>query len=54
MQPRSQRERSLGSGVIVSPTARSMTNNHVIEGATDIQVFLSDNRQFPAKLIGSD
>jgi serine protease Do len=54
MQPRSQRERSLGSGVIVTPDGTIVTNNHVIDGATDIQVFLSDNRQFTAKLVGSD
>jgi serine protease Do len=53
-QPRSQRERSLGSGVIVTSDGTIMTNNHVVDGATDIQVFLSDNRQFAAKLIGTD
>ena len=53
-QPRSQRERSLGSGVIVTSDGTIVTNNHVIDGATDIQVFLSDNRQFGAKLIGTD
>lgn len=53
-QPRSQREQSLGSGVIITSDGTILTNNHVIDGATDIQVFLSDNRQLPAKLIGTD
>jgi serine protease Do len=54
MHPGSQRERSLGSGVIVTSDGMILTNNHVIEGSTDIQVFLGDNRQFTAKLIGTD
>ncbi|HWF37360.1 MAG TPA: DegQ family serine endoprotease [Candidatus Acidoferrales bacterium] len=54
MQPRSEREHSLGSGVIVTSDGTIITNNHVIDGATDIQVYLSDNRQFAAKLIGTD
>ena len=53
-QPRSEREHSLGSGVIVTSDGTILTNNHVIDGATDIQVYLSDNRQFAAKLIGTD
>jgi serine protease Do len=53
-QPRSEREHSLGSGVIITADGTIITNNHVIDGATDIQVYLSDNRQFAAKLIGTD
>lgn len=53
-QPRSEREHSLGSGVIVTSDGTILTNNHVVDGATDIQVYLSDNRQFAAKLIGTD
>jgi len=53
-EPRSERERSLGSGVIVTSDGMILTNNHVIDGATDIKVDLSDKREFQAKLIGSD
>ncbi len=44
----------LGSGVIVSPEGYLLTNNHVVEGATDIQVQLIDGRQAVARLIGTD
>ncbi|MBM4118017.1 trypsin-like serine protease [bacterium] len=40
-----------GSGVLVSPYGRVVTNNHVVEGARSIQVTLSDGRSFPAKLL---
>jgi serine protease Do len=48
------REQSLGSGVIVTSDGTILTNNHVVEGATDIKVFLSDKREFQAKVIGTD
>ncbi|MFZ9638697.1 MAG: S1C family serine protease [Hylemonella sp.] len=44
----------LGSGVIVSPDGYILTNNHVIEGADEIEVVLNDNRRARAKLIGND
>ena len=53
-QGRPMREQSLGSGVIVSSDGTILTNNHVVEGATDIKVFLSDKREFQAKVIGTD
>src|SRR6266852_2151454 len=52
--PRSHREESLGSGVIVSPEGYILTNNHVIEGATDVRVTLSNKRQLQAKVVGAD
>src|SRR5271170_7574305 len=53
-QPSTQYERSLGSGVIVRPDGYILTNNHVIDGATDITVTLLDKREFKAKVIGTD
>ncbi|QDL55629.1 S1C family serine protease [Rhodoferax aquaticus] len=44
----------LGSGVIVSPNGYILTNNHVIEGADEIEVFLNDGRHTAAKVIGTD
>ena len=52
--PQQQRERGLGSGVIVSPDGYILTNNHVIDKATDIKVMLSDKRQFVGKVVGAD
>ncbi len=52
--PRDQREHSLGSGVIVNPAGYILTNNHVVDGANEIKITLSDNREFKAKLIGTD
>ena len=44
----------LGSGVIVSPNGYLLTNNHVIEGADDVEVMLTDGRQAKARLVGTD
>ena len=47
-------ETSLGSGVIVSKEGHILTNNHVIQGMTEITVQLTDGRLLPAKFIGAD
>lgn len=52
--PREQVSRSLGSGVIVDPAGLVMTNNHVIEGATEIKVSLADKREFEAEIVLKD
>ena len=44
----------LGSGVIVSPNGYILTNNHVVEGADNIEVILNDSRKVKAKIIGTD
>src|SRR5689334_14927800 len=49
-----QRVQGVGSGVIVSPDGYILTNHHVVDGALDIRVELTDNRTFKARLVGSD
>jgi serine protease Do len=53
-QPRSQRATSLGSGVVVSPDGYILTNNHVVDGATDVKVSFANKEEYPAKVIGTD
>ncbi len=52
--PKEQRQRSLGSGVIVDPNGYIITNNHVVKGADEIKVFLSNKKEFKGKVIGTD
>lgn len=47
-------QQATGSGVIISPDGYVVTNNHVIESASEINIVLNDNREFKAKLIGRD
>ena len=49
-----RRQRSLGSGFIISPDGYIVTNAHVIKGAKDIRVTLYDGRTFKAKVVGID
>ncbi len=53
-RPRERMASSLGSGVIVDPSGLIVTNNHVIERATDVRVSLSDRREFAADILIRD
>ncbi len=52
--PREQVLRSLGSGVIIDPAGLVVTNYHVIEGASEVKVALSDKREFDAEIALKD
>jgi len=52
--PEERKTMSLGSGVIVSPDGYILTNNHVIRGAEEIKVLLSDKREFKGEVKGTD
>ena len=49
-----RREGGLGSGVIVRPDGYILTNNHVVEGAEQVSIELTDGRSFKAKVVGTD
>jgi len=49
-----QMQRSLGSGVLIDPAGLVVTNNHVIEGADQVKVSLSDKREFEAEMVLKD
>jgi serine protease Do len=53
-KPMKRKATALGSGFVIDPTGYIVTNNHVIESATDIQVTTTDGVDHPAKLIGAD
>jgi S1-C subfamily serine protease len=53
-EPQAQKEYSLGSGVIVNDQGYILTNNHVVAGASDVQVFTLDRKKFKGKVIGTD
>src|SRR5215813_14361966 len=53
-QQQPQRVQGVGSGVIVNSDGYILTNHHVVDGAIELKVELTDNRTFTAKLVGSD
>jgi serine protease Do len=52
--PNEEHPRGVGSGFILSTDGMIMTNAHVVEGADEVMVTLTDKREFKAKIIGSD
>ena len=52
--PRTREARSLGSGFFISQDGLVVTNNHVVERATQIQIVMSDGREIDAELVGAD
>ncbi len=54
LSERERTEEGLGSGVIVSSDGYILTNNHVVEGADELKVLLSDGREFVATIVGTD
>jgi len=49
-----QELRGLGTGMVIDDQGHILTNNHVVAGATEINVLLADGKSFPAKLVGTD
>jgi serine protease Do len=52
--PRERTQRSLGSGVVVDPTGVALTNAHVVEGASEIEVVTADGKKQKARVLGAD
>lgn len=53
-QPKFQPQVASGSGVIISEDGYIVTNNHVVEGAEQVEITLNDNKKYKAKVIGTD
>jgi serine protease Do len=54
MPDRPMRQQGEGSGVIVSPDGYIVTNNHVVDGSTELTVSMGDKRELKARVIGTD
>ena len=53
-QVRTPKQQGSGSGVIISADGYIVTNNHVVEGADELTVTLNDNKEYSARIIGTD
>jgi serine protease Do len=53
-KPSARKVHSLGSGFIIDASGYVVTNNHVVDGAKDIEVTLTDGSEYPAEVIGTD
>src|SRR5574344_2949941 len=53
-QVQTPKQEGTGSGVIISADGYIVTNNHVVDGADELTVTLNDNREFSARIIGTD
>jgi serine protease Do len=53
-QPRTEREESLGSGVFITQDGYIVTNNHVVSGASDIEVYTQNRKKYKAQVVGTD
>ena len=53
-QVQTPKRTATGSGVIISSDGYIVTNNHVVEGADELTVTLNDNREFSARIVGTD
>ncbi len=54
LQPGTREVQGLGSGFIINANGTVLTNEHVVRGATEVVVTLSDGRDFPASVVGTD
>ena len=53
-QPQQRQQKGSGSGVIIRPDGYIVTNNHVVQNATEVKVTLNDDRTFDATVVGTD
>ena len=54
MGPQSREQKASGSGVIIRSDGYIVTNNHVVDGASTVDVTLNNNQTYPAKVVGTD